>query len=326
MTRRQKVSFCRTKIFAVLLIGALAANLVTGLQFQTSVAGAAISTAKDQGYIHNATVVKPEELNELISEGTVKVIDVRPQDSYQKEHIVGAVNLSLNDYGDAKHLIPLPEHFAGLLSNLGISNQDTIVLYADNQALAYVAHCWWLLAMFGHHEVKMLDGGLDAWRTAGYQVTNAVSKVAASNYQIQNIDTSKLATIEEVIAASAQNDPKVILLDVRELAEFTGDVQVKGAARKGRIPGAVWLYWGDTLNPDKTLKNAGELRKLFYERGVTPDKTIITYCQAGVRAAHTVYVLSELLGYKNVKNYAGSWAEWSQRHDLPVETGVYSNK
>ncbi|TWH48729.1 thiosulfate/3-mercaptopyruvate sulfurtransferase [Sporomusa sp. KB1] len=97
------------------------------------------------------------------------------------------------------------------------------------------------------------------------------------------------------------------------------DVRPPERYQKEHLPGAVWLYWGDLLNPDKTLKNAGELRKIFTAKGITPDKTVITYCQAGVRAAHTASVLSKVLGFKNVKNYAGSWIEWSQREELPME-------
>lgn len=130
-----------------------------------------------------------------------------------------------------------------------------------------------------------------------------------------------MATTEDVVAAVKSHDHKAIILDVREKVEFIGEIQAPGAAGKGRIPGAVWLYWEDVLNTDKTFKNVEELQDLFAKKGITSDSTVIIYCQAGVRAAHTVFVLSELLGYKNVKNYAGSWSEWSQRHDLPLEIG-----
>ncbi|SDE42965.1 Thiosulfate sulfurtransferase [Sporomusa acidovorans DSM 3132] len=260
-------------------------------------------------------------MQDLIKNETVKIIDVRPPERYQKEHLPGAVNAWWQDYMDQKGPVPTPEHFAALLSKLGISDQDTIVLYADSDkhGPAYVAHFWWLLDIFGYHNAKMLDGGLEAWQALGYKLTNAVLKVAPGNFKLTRIDTGKLATTEEVWNAVKEPDPKVIILDVREWDEFSGSIQAPGAVRKGRIPGAVWLYWGDVLNPDKTLKNVDELRKIFKTKGITPDKTVITYCQAGVRATHTAYVLSEVLGYKNVKNYAGSWIEWSQRGELPAE-------
>jgi thiosulfate/3-mercaptopyruvate sulfurtransferase len=125
----------------------------------------------------------------------------------------------------------------------------------------------------------------------------------------------------EVLAAVEQPDPGTVILDVREWPEFSGAIQAPGAARRGRVPGAVWLYWADTLNGDQTLKTTGELKQLFAAKGITPDKRVIIYCQAGVRAAHTSYVLSELIEYKQVQNYAGSWAEWSQNRELPVDSG-----
>ncbi|WP_371380002.1 sulfurtransferase [Sporomusa aerivorans] len=316
MLKRKNID---TKMVMFSLLGMLIMNLAVGPLFPGSMANAAGGIPVQQGV---QSLVTPENVSAMLKSGTVKLIDVRPPEHYRAEHLPGAVNTWWSDYQDTNGLVPSPEHLAALLSKLGINNQDTIVLYADadKHGPAYVAHFWWLLDMFGYQNVKILDGGLEAWRVAGYSLTDEVSQVPTGNFQVKRIDTAKLATTEEVWHAVNEHDPNVIILDVREWGEFTGDVQAPGAARKGRIPGAVWLYWGDVLNPDKTLKNTDALQKIFAEKGITRDKVIITYCQAGVRAAHTAYVLNELLGYKNVKNYAGSWSVWSQRGDLPIES------
>jgi len=313
----------RTKIILVSLFVAILVSLSIGPLFLSDIVNANAEIFTNQRVITNESLINPDELNALIKTKTVKIIDVRSPEQYQKGHLPGAVNIWLNDYKDANGLVPSPERFSALLSKLGVDNNDTIALYSgsDKHDPAYVAHFWWLLDMFGDHNVKTLDGGLAAWQASGYQLTDEISTIDPKHFQVGKVDTSKLATTEDVLSVVESPDPKVIILDVRELAEFTGAVQAPGAARKGRIPGAVWLYWGDTLNPDKTLKNVDELRTLFAAKGITPDKTVIIYCQAGVRAAHTTYVLSELLGYKNVKNYAGSWIEWSHRADLPLEIG-----
>ncbi|HWR07651.1 rhodanese-like domain-containing protein [Sporomusa sp.] len=152
-------------------------------------------------------------------------------------------------------------------------------------------------------------------------MTDRISVPEEGHFQIIGTETGKLAVMAEVLAAVEQPDPGTVILDVREWPEFSGAIQAPGAARRGRVPGAVWLYWADTLNGDQTLKTTGELKQLFAAKGITPDKRVIIYCQAGVRAAHTSYVLSELIGYKQVQNYAGSWAEWSQNRELPVDSG-----
>ncbi|TWH49022.1 sulfurtransferase [Sporomusa sp. KB1] len=318
MPRRK--SICTKTIFVSLLV-AIFVSISLCPQIFGATANANAADSRNQGFINKDSLITPIKLNDLMKDRTVKIIDVRSPERYQKEHLPEAVNTWWKDYEDEKGLIPSPERFAALLSKLGINNKDTIVLYADSDkhGPAYVAHFWWLLDMFGYHNVKMLDGGLEAWQASGYKLSNEISKVDSGNFRLTRIDTSKLATTEEVWTAVKKHDSNVIILDVREWEEFSGSIQAPGAVRKGRIPGAVWLYWGDVLNPDKTLKNAGELRKIFTAKGITPGKTVITYCQAGVRAAHTAYVLSEVLGYKNVKNYAGSWIEWSQREELPIE-------
>ncbi len=252
----------------------------------------------------------------------VRIIDVRPAERYKQGHIPGAANVWVSDYADANGLVPSAERFAALLTKLGVGNGDTVVLYADGDkhGPAYVAHFWWLLDMFGHTAVRTLDGGLEAWQAAGYPVLAEAPAAKPGDYRASAADKSKLATKEEVLAAVTSRDPAVVILDVRESVEYLGKESL-GAPRKGRIPGAVWLYWGEALNADKTVKDAAELRELFAHKGITRDKTVITYCQAGVRAAHTTFVLHELLGYENVKNYAGSWLEWSRNKELPIETG-----
>jgi thiosulfate/3-mercaptopyruvate sulfurtransferase len=168
----------------------------------------------------------------------------------------------------------------------------------------------------------LLDGGLKDWEKHGYPVTDKLTELPAGKYSFEGIPTEKYsADLKEMKAALA--DTNVIVLDCRSMEENTGQEMKKGATRPGKIPGALWVNYTEALkDADKeelTFKNPELLQKLYADKGLKMNKKIIVYCHSGVRSSHTTFVLTQLLGYKDVKNYAGSWIEWSYFKELPIE-------
>jgi thiosulfate/3-mercaptopyruvate sulfurtransferase len=185
--------------------------------------------------------------------------------------------------------------------------------------------------------MHVMNGGKAAWKEAGYELSTEVGAApTAVTYTFSSEpDVTRFASMEDVMAA--MNDTNVILLDTREPEEYQGDPYIskgacypykKGAFTNGRIPGSIHLNWSDAvdLDGDHRFKSLKDLKYNFEKAGITPDKKIIAYCQSGVRSAHTTYVLTELLGYKDVRNYDGSWIEWSYNHvnggKVPIEQDI----
>jgi thiosulfate/3-mercaptopyruvate sulfurtransferase len=199
-----------------------------------------------------------------------------------------------------------------VLAGHGVQATTPVVVYDEHSGIR-AARAFWFLEYFGHADVRLLDGGFAAWAAAGLDVTRDAGPPPGSEWTGARQD-SRLATWRDVRAALGR--PDCVLLDTRSDGEYAGTTV--RAKRGGAIPGAVHIEWTRNLAPSGEFKPADELRRMYADAGVTPDREIITYCQGGYRAAHS-YLALRLLGYPRVRSYVGSWKEWGDRIDLPVE-------
>jgi thiosulfate/3-mercaptopyruvate sulfurtransferase len=262
-------------------------------------------------------LITPHELSGILgSNGTHPLLlDVRPAEHFAVGHLPEAVHLdlwgfSLNNTDDAPlgSFLWMIEH---VLALRGVTFDRLIVVYGENSDMR-AARVFWFLEYFGHRNVRVLDGGVDAWLAAGLALTTGVSIPAPSSWT-GHPQRDVLATWRDVRERLGREDAAI--LDTRSDGEYLGTTV--RARRGGAVPGAIHLEWTQNLTSDGTFKPAAELRAMYEAAGVTPDREVVAYCQGGYRAAHT-YLALRLAGYPAVRNYLGSWKEWGDRDDLPV--------
>ena len=219
-----------------------------------------------------------------------------------------------------RDIIP-PAKFEALMAASGIGNDTTVILYGDNNNW-FAAWALWQMKVYGHQDVRIMNGGRKKWLAEGRELGSQTPTVATASYRAAAPDLSLRAFLPEVQAAVKAG--RAALVDVRSPAEFTGEILAppglpETCQRGGHIPGAKSIPWGKACNEDGTFKSPDDLRQLYGGAGVTPDRPVIAYCRIGERSSHTWFVLKHLLGYPDVKNYDGSWTEWGNLVGAPVE-------
>jgi thiosulfate/3-mercaptopyruvate sulfurtransferase len=245
--------------------------------------------------------------------------------AYDTGHIPGAVKLDwkteLQD--QVVRDFVSKEQFEKLLSAKGISRDDTVVLYGGNNNW-FAAYAYWYFTLYGHPDVKLLDGGRKKWELDGRPLTTDATSRPAAQYQASDQDTSIRAFRDEVLASIGEKN----LIDVRSPDEFSGKLLAPAhlpqeqSQRGGHIPTALNVPWSKAANEDGTFKSDDELAKLYGDEGLDDGKDTIAYCRIGERSSHTWFALHELLGHENVKNYDGSWTEYGSLVGVPIEKGA----
>jgi thiosulfate/3-mercaptopyruvate sulfurtransferase len=278
----------------------------------------------ENGYAKDV-LVSTEWLAEHLSDDRIVVAEVdESPELYDDGHISGAVQIHWrHDFQDPleRDLIDR-ESFELLMSDQGIANDTTVVLYGDRNNW-FAAFAYWYLKIYGHEDVRILDGGRQKWIDEGRELTTDVPAPTRAAYAAQERDESIRVRRDDVLAGLGEG--AIALVDVRSPQEYSGELlappgyEQEGASRGGHIPGAASVPWATAVRDDGTFKSPDALRQLYGAKGVTADQEVRAYCRIGERSAHTWFVLRELLGYPTVKNYDGSWTEWGNLVDVPIE-------
>jgi thiosulfate/3-mercaptopyruvate sulfurtransferase len=274
-------------------------------------------------YANPEALVSTEWVAGHLDDGTFKLIEVdEDTDAYEKAHIPGANSLHWrNELQD-----PVVRNFADkgqfekLLGKKGVANDELVVLYGGNNNW-FSAYAYWYFKVYGHDNVKLMNGGRKKWELEGRELTSEKPSVSTTNYQAKEADPSIRALRDEVIAGVGTTP----MVDVRSPDEFSGKLAAPAhlpqeqAQRKGHIPGAKNVPWSKSANEDGTFKTLEELKTLYQvEQGLEPQNETIAYCRIGERSSHTWFVLKELLGFPKVKNYDGSWTEYGSLVGVPI--------
>ncbi len=272
--------------------------------------------------VHFSALIEAFELKESLDNPHVRVLDFRASGEYEKEHIGGAINISRKDitndsfpYGG---IMASADQIEMLFSKLGIQNDDTIVIY-DDQGLCEAARLWWILQNYNFTNIKLLHGGLTAWKEVNGITNNKMPLISPSEFRLPNQRSMKYYASKTDVVLAIENT--TLILDTRSMDEFSGNMKKKGAFDAGKIPTSKNIDWAEAVNfnGDKKFKTAQELETLYSQIAPNKNDAIIVYCHSGVRSAHTTFVLTQLLDYKNVRNYDGSWIEWTYHNQLSLK-------
>ncbi len=278
-------------------------------------------------YAHPHVLVSTEWLAGHLADPAVRVLEVDwdPTSAYELGHVRGAALVDWKrDINDTvRRDILSREQFEGLMSRLGVTPDTTLVLYGDMRNW-FAAFAFWTFEIYGHRDIRLLNGGRRKWFEEGRPVSEEAPSFTTTTYRASaepNLALRQFLPGVRRILDRADH----ALVDVRSPAEFSGEIsappeyQNEGAQRSGHIPGAANIPWAQAIQDDDTFRPVEELRELYASRGITPDRSVVTYCRIGERSSHTWFVLTHLLGYPHVANYDGSWSEWGNSVGVPVE-------
>ncbi len=266
-------------------------------------------------YAHSEQLVSTAWVAWHSRDANVRVLDLR-RSGFENGHIPDALWLDPESIRDAQNpptFLLSPPAFEQIMSRLGISDRTRIVAYDDRGGLL-AARLWWMLNALGHSNVSLMNGGWVKWTAERRPVTTAAPAVHRAVFRVK-LQRQWLASAEDVVSAIGKPGKRII--DARTVAEMDGS-DTRLSSRGGIIPSAVPIYWEDLLDPvKKTFRPASELRALYEQHGIQTSDEVIAYCWVGHRSAVDLFAL-HLIGYKRLRNYLGSWEEWSRRKDLPT--------
>ena len=276
-------------------------------------------------YAHPEVLVSTEWVSQHRLDPNIRLVEVDVDThSYNEAHIPNAVgwNWQTQLSDQVRRDLVSKSDLERLLGNSGIDNTTSVILYGDNNNW-FAAWAFWQLKIYGHKDVRIINGGRKKWIKEGREVTIDVPLVSKKIYKASEPDHSLRAYVREVSSISGDSRS---LVDVRSIDEYSGKVLSppglpETCQRGGHVPGAVNIPWGKNVNEDGTFKSFDDLRTLYEPLGVTSNKNIVAYCRIGERSSLTWFVLKYLLGYTNVKNYDGSWTEWGNLVNAPVAQG-----
>ena len=280
------------------------------------------------GYARPEVLVSTDWVAEHLDDPNVRLVE-SDEDVllYDMGHIPGAIKLDWHtDLQDqVKRDFLDKAGFEALMRKSGIGNDTTVVFYGDRNNW-YATYTYWLFKYFGHKDVRVMNGGRAKWEAEGRPMSRDVPSYPKTTYTAQEPDERIRAYRDDVLNQVKSGAPA--LVDVRSVPEYTGEVlhmagyAQEGAQRGGHVLGAKSIPWATAANEDGTFKSPEQLKEIYGGKGITPDKNVIAYCRIGERSSHTWFVLRELLGYPDVRNYDGSWTEWGSMVGVPIAKGT----
>jgi len=296
--------------------------IILSIILSTLILITSFTAAEERNFENSEFLISAEELNQMIKEKKekLKIIDVRNSTKYLLGHLPGSVNMWGNDFsnpeGWVEGLIAKPGAFAAAAQEKGINNNSKVVVYDDNNNL-WAARLWWIFKVYDHQNIKILEGGYDAWKNNDYKTKILPYKNKKGNFIVSDVNNDWIVNSDTI--AENLNNKDFVILDTRSEAEFIGKETNSAAPRKGKIPNSVHIEWTKTIDDDYSFKSAAKIAEIHEAKGITKEKEVIALVShTGVRAAHTFFAL-KLLGYENLKLYDESWVGWSNRSDLPIE-------